>query len=129
MIIIHAGFLDYQLWLWGEAPAENAPEAPLRRGRKASAKSRPKNQNRLPFDAGGERLLATLAEVVSDLKMGKGDVAAATVWLPAVDGQPLASSPLIAEPPPSNGKVAITPRAVAAIPLSTAEAVNLLCHC
>lgn len=129
MIIIHAGFLDYQLWLWGEAPAEIAPEAPVRRGRKPAAKSKPKNQNRLPFDAGDERLLAALNEVFSDLKMSGSDVETATVWLPAVDGQPVASSPLIAEPPSSTSKAGIAPWSVAAIPLSTAEAVDLLCRC
>lgn len=129
MIIIHAGFLDYQLWLWGEAPAETAPEAPARRGRKTSAKSKPKNQNRLPFDAGDERLLAALNEVVSGLKMNKSDVETATVWLPTADGQPVASSSLIAEPPSSKSKAEIAPWAVAAIPLSTAEAVDLLCRC
>ncbi len=129
MIIIHAGFLDYQLWLWGEAPAETSPEAPARRGRKTSAKSKPKNQNRLPFDAGDERLLAALNEVVSGLKMNKSDVETATVWLPTADGQPVASSALIAEPPSSKSKAEITPWAVAAIPLSTAEAVDLLCRC
>ncbi|MCG3162682.1 MAG: RNA polymerase-associated protein RapA [Acidobacteria bacterium] len=129
MIIIHAGFLDYQLWLWGEAPAETSPEAPARRGRKTSAKSKPKNQNRLPFDAGDERLLAALNEVVSGLKMNKSDVETATVWLPTADGQPVASSSLIAEPPSSKSKAEIAPWAVAAIPLSTAEAVDLLCRC
>lgn len=129
MIIIHAGFLDYQLWLWGEAPVEIAPEAPARRGRKASTKSNPKNQNRLPFDVGDERLLAALNEVFTDLKMSKSDVETATIWLPAVDGQAVASSTLIAEPPSSNGKAAIAPWTVAAIPLSTAEAVDLLCRC
>src|SRR5215813_1056111 len=129
MMIIHAGFLDYQLWLWGETPAEIAPETPVRRGRKASAKSKPTNENRLPFDAGAERLLAALNEVVSGLKMNKSDVETAIVWAPAIDGQPVASSPLIAEPPSSNGKAEITPWTVAAIPLNTAEAVDLLCRC
>ena len=129
MIIIHAGFLGYQLWVWGETLAETAPEPLVRRGHKALAKSKPDNQNRWPFDAGGERLLAALNEVVSELKMSKSDVETAIVWAPAIDGQPVASSPLIAEPPSSNGKAEITPWTVAAIPLNTAEAVDLLCRC
>src|SRR5882672_8962696 len=127
MIILHAGFFDHQLWLWGEAPARTVLETPARRGRKATAKAR--KRERLPFDAGGDGLLAALNEVVSGLKMGKDDVGTATIWLPAVDGQPVASSPLIAEPPSSNGKAVIAPWAVAAIPLNTAEAVDLLCRC
>ncbi|MGH9766768.1 MAG: DEAD/DEAH box helicase, partial [Blastocatellia bacterium] len=127
MIILHAGFLDHQLWLWGEAPAGTAPEAPVRRGRKASAKS--KKRERLSFDAGGDSLLAALNEVVSGLKMSKSDVEAAAIWLPTVDGRPIASSALIAEPPSSTAKAAISPWAVSAIPLNTAEAVDLLCRC
>ncbi|MGH9935735.1 MAG: SNF2 helicase-associated domain-containing protein, partial [Blastocatellia bacterium] len=127
MIILHAGFLDHQLWLWGEAPAGTAPEALAKRGRKASAKA--KKRERLPFDAGGEGLLAALNEVVSGLKMSKSDVEAAVIWLPTVDDQPVASSALIAEPPPSSAKAAISPWAVSAIPLNTAEAVDLLCRC
>jgi SNF2 family DNA or RNA helicase len=129
MIIIHAGFLDYQLWLWGEAPAESLPEMSARRGRKAPAKSKSKNQKRLPFDAGAERLLGALSEIVSGLKMSEDDVETATVWLPEVSGQPVASSPLIAELPPSVSKAEIAPWMVSAIPLSTAEAVDLLCRC
>src|SRR5687767_10444834 len=117
MIILHAGFFDYQLWLWGEAPAGIATEASARRGRKTSSKAR--KCERLPFDAGSEGLLVALDEVVSGLKIGQDDVETATVWLPTVEGQPVASSPLIAEPPSSKGKAVIAPWAVAAIPLST----------
>ncbi|MGH9753224.1 MAG: DEAD/DEAH box helicase, partial [Blastocatellia bacterium] len=127
MIILHAGFFDHQLWLWGEAPAGTATESSARRGRKASAKA--KKQERLPFDAGSDGLLAALNEVVSGLKMGKDDVETAAIWLPTVDGHPVASSSIIAEPPSSNGKAMVAPWAVAAIPLHTAEAVDLLCRC
>ncbi len=127
MIILHAGFFDHQLWLWGEAPAGTVTESSAKRGRKTPPKV--KKRERLPFDAGGDGLLAALDEVVSGLKMGKDDVKTATMWLPTVDGQPVASSPLIAEPPPSNGEAVIAPWAVAAIPLNTAEAVDLLCRC
>jgi SNF2 family DNA or RNA helicase len=127
MIILHAGFFDHQLWLWGEAPAGTATETPAKRERKTSAKA--KKRERLPCDVGGDGLLLALNEVVSGLKMGKDDVGTATIWLPTVDSQPVASSPLIAEPPPSNGKAAIAPWAVAAIPLNTAEVVDLLCRC
>jgi SNF2 family DNA or RNA helicase len=129
VIIIHAGFLDHQLWLWGEAPVESSPEAPGRRGRKSSAKSNSKKNNRLPFDAGVERLLGALKEVVSGLKMTEDDVEAATVWAPTVEGRPVASSALIAEPPPVSARADIAPWAVAAIPLNTAESVDLLCRC
>ncbi len=129
MIIIHAGFLDHQLWLWGEASAETATDARARRGRKPSARSNSRKAQMLPFDAGGEGLLAALGEVVAGLKMSNDDLGMATVWAPTVDGQPIASSALIAEPPPSTAKAAIAPWAVTAIPLNPAEAIDLLCLC
>ncbi len=129
MIILHAGFFDHQLWLWGEAPARPASETPAKRGRKATAKAKAKKLETLPFDAGGDAMLAALSEVVSGLKMGKDGLETAAIWLPASDGQPIASSPLIAEPPSSNGEAVISPWAVAAIPLHIAEAVDLLCRC
>src|SRR5262249_20554834 len=98
-------------------------------GRKVSAKSKPTNGNRLPFDAGAERLLAALNEVVSGLKMNESDVETAIVWAPAVGGQPGASSPLLPQPPSSIGKAEITTWTVAAIPLNTSDAVDLLCRC
>ncbi len=70
-----------------------------------------------------------MGEVVSGLKMSEGDVEVATAWTPAVDGQPVASSALIAEPPSSTAKAVIAPWMVSAIPLNTAEAVGLLCLC
>src|SRR5262245_42927641 len=120
MIILHAGFFDHQLWLWGEVPAGTATESSARRGRKTPPKSkkREKLRDRLPFDAGPDGLLAALNEVVSDLDMGKDDVKTAAIWLPTVEGQPVASSPLIAEPPSLNGEAVIAPWAVAAIPLN-----------
>src|SRR5262245_7228505 len=131
MIILHAGFFDQQLWLWGETPAGTATESSASRGRKTTTKAQRKEKlrERLPFDAGPDGLLAALNEVVSDFKMGKDDIKSAAIWLPTVDGRPVASSPLIAEPASSNGEAVIAPWAVAAIPLNTAEAVDLLCRC
>jgi SNF2 family DNA or RNA helicase len=129
MIILHAGFLDHQLWLWGEASAEAAADRAPRRGRKPAARSNSRKAQTLPFDAGSEGLLAALGEFASGLKMSAGDVEKATVWTPTVDDQPIASSALIAEPPSSTAKAAIAPWTVSAIPLSTAEAVGLLCLC
>ncbi len=129
MIILHAGFLDHQLWLWGEASAEAAADQSARRGRKSAARSNSQKAQTLPFDAGAEGLLAALGEVAFGLKMGAGDVEKATAWTPTVDDQPVASSALIAEPPSSVAKVVIAPWTVSAIPLSTAEAVGLLCLC
>lgn len=61
--------------------------------------------------------------------MNEKDVATANIWAPAVDGRPVASSPLIAEPVSSKGMAKIAPWRVAAIPLNMAEVVDLLCRC
>jgi SNF2 family DNA or RNA helicase len=83
----------------------------------------------LPFDVGSEGLLAALGEVTHGLKMEMDDVKPATVWIPTVDGQPIASSALIAEPPSSGDKAVFQAWKVTAIPLNTVESVGLLCLC
>lgn len=121
MIIFHAAYRDQQVWLWGEAPVEAVP---AKRRRRTVSKAEV-----TPFDAGVERLLAALGEVFTGVKLNRSDTKEATVWLPTVDGQPIASSPLIADPPASKAKFVLAPWQVTALPLRTAEAVDLLCRC
>jgi SNF2 family DNA or RNA helicase len=128
MIILHAGFLDHQLHLWGETPAGSSSESSARRGRKSS-RSKPTNVEPLNYDAGIEGMLAALEAVVHGLMMTADDTETVVAWLPEADGQPIASSALIAESPALVKKAAIAPRSVTAIPLNTAEAVGLLCQC
>ena len=52
-----------------------------------------------------------------------------TAWMPTMDNQPVASSPLIAEPPKSRAKPILTPWTTTALPLSPEQAVELLCAC
>lgn len=94
MIVLHAGFQQGRLLLWGEAPAQ--PKAPRRRGR-----SHPPS---LPYDAGAERLSAALTQAGVGLAMGKKHIEHVIAWLPTVGDQPLASSPLIAQSPKSRAK-------------------------
>ncbi len=126
MIIFHAGFRDNQLCLWGEAPASDVPS----RGRKRT-KSRAKlrRAEQLPYDAGSDGLLAALGEVAAGLTMDRIDTELSNVWLPTLNGQPLASSPLIAEPPSTSSKPALAPWAVTVVPLQIVEALDLLCAC
>src|SRR5262245_35890914 len=132
MIIFHAGFFDGQLHLWGEAPVTERPESSIERKASASkAKSQP--AKRLPYDAGGETILAALSEIIAGAEVDESDARQATVWLPTVEGQPIASSPLIAEPPSpdqnaEHAKATIAPWEVVALPLTMTEAVELLCR-
>src|SRR5207245_6356501 len=51
------------------------------------------------------------------------------VWLPTLDGQPIASSPLIAELPESGAHTTVAPWIVTTLKLTPPEAVSLLCAC
>ncbi|MDI9393959.1 MAG: DEAD/DEAH box helicase [Euryarchaeota archaeon] len=121
MIILHAGRVGKQFFLWGESPSEN--EIPLvRRGRK------PKNPivKPYPYDSGFENLSSTLELLgINGRKMAEK----INVWVPTVGGIPLPSSPLVAEIPDSKAEPSLAPWTVHAYPLETEEAILLLCTC
>ncbi|HEX5084721.1 MAG TPA: DEAD/DEAH box helicase [Blastocatellia bacterium] len=126
MIIFHAAFHDGQLWLWGETPAQ-AEIAGGKSGGRSSAKAKSRREKSSPYDAGGQALLAALAEVTYGLRMGEDAISPATAWLPSIGDQPIASSPLIADAPSADVSPTLAPWRVTAIPLRSAEAVDLLC--
>ena len=128
MIIFHAAFHDGQLWLWGERPAQ-AEIAGGKSGGRSSAKAKSRQEKSSPYDAGGQALLAALAEVTYGLRMGEDAISPATAWLPSIGDQPIASSPLIADSPSADVSPTLAPWRVTAIPLTSAEAVDLLCGC
>ena len=127
MIIFHAAFHDGQLWLWGETPAQ-IEIAGGKSGSRSSAKAKSWREKSSPYDAGNQALLAALADVTSGLRMGGDAVSPATARVPSGD-QPLASSPIIAEAPSADVEPALAPWRVTVIPLTSAEAVDLLCGC
>ena len=110
MIVLHGSVCEGRLWVWGESPAE-----PGRRAR----------GDRSPFDPGRERLAQALAEVGVGDAVPKGALA----WLPSVQGKPVASGALIAEPPVGKVEVRIAPWAVAAAGLDIEESLGLLARC
>ena len=126
MIILHAGFQEKHLLLWGEtALTETQAKAkPARVSKKSSAKA-PK----LIYDVGADGLLTALSEFFSGVKIEKSEFENVTVWLPTVDGQPLASNVLIAEPPESKSPPELAAWMVTALPLATVEAIELLSLC
>src|SRR5262249_44732122 len=122
MLILHASFLDDCLALWGEVPADGEPVTkPSRRKKAATSAS--------IFDAGQDALTAALATVLPDLPGRSPQTEAVTAWLPTVDGRPIASSPLITEPPPPGAAASIQPWTVTALRLSSDAAAALLCAC
>ncbi len=125
MLLVHASFWEGQLVVWGETP----PKTPQRITRKAQRQSRPDEVRISPLDAGTSPLIAALAEVVPGFTLKKGRADTWVAWLPTTLGAaPLASSPLIAEPPPqSAGASQLAPWKVSALRLTTAQAIELLC--
>src|SRR2546425_8180935 len=129
MIVLHAGVCDDQLLLWGETPAEPQALAPKRNGRKSTKNSHTPgiHPQPLPYDAGSESLVATLQEAGLGSTADRKHTQPVIAWLPTIDNQPVASSPLIAEPPQSRKTPTVVPWTVTALPLTTAQAVGGLC--
>src|SRR5207244_1080673 len=124
MIVLHAGLADGRLLLWGETPLAGEPAVPARkRGRQPKVPA----AQPLPYDAGEARLREGLE--AAGLTDGKGAAEPVTAWLPTLDGTPVASSPLVAEPPEASGTAVLAPWTVTALALSPGQAVDLLCAC
>src|SRR5581483_9398752 len=124
MLLLHGGLESDRFLLWGEQPIDAAPVKNQRR-RKSSAK----RGNPFPYDAGAEALHNALKASGLDTSNYELTTAPATVWLPSIDGQPVASSPLIAEQPETNESARISPWCVTALDLPIGLAVDLLAMC
>ena len=122
MIILHAGRVGKQFFLWGESPAEKEIPA-VRRGRK------PKNQvaKPYPFDSGFDNLSSILE--LLPIGTGRRETENINVWMPTIGGNPVPSSPLVAEIPTSKAELTLAPWTVHAYLLEAEEAMVLLCAC
>lgn len=125
MLIAHAGLSAGRFLLWGETPGREPEGTTPKRGRKLS---KPKPQP-LPFDAGAAALIEALHGVLPDPNQLRDAAELAPLWLPTVQGQPLASSPLIAEPPEFTTDAALAPWTVTVLPLTPNGALSLLSAC
>lgn len=126
MIILHASIRDGHFLLWGETPVELEAVPAKRRGRKTVTAQRASS---LPYMAGAEALLAALTEAAFTLPVDQASAEKMIVWLPTIDGRPLASSHLIAELPEASGQAQLAPWRVTALTLRTAQMIDLLCSC
>lgn len=122
MIILHAGRVGKQFFLWGESPAENEIESP-RRGRK------PKNPvlKPYPYDPGFENLFSALELLLGS--PGRKEAEKINIWMPTIGGNPIPSSSLVAEIPDSKAEISLAPWTVNAYSLETEETLVLLCAC
>jgi SNF2 family DNA or RNA helicase len=125
MIILHAGFYNHQLLIWGETPASLDSRPVKRRGRK------PKVAKPLPliYDAGAKKLSQVLTEIGCIFKVEKDTFHNLFAWAPSVDQQPLASSPLIAAIPEAHDEITLIPWQITVVKLPGPALVELLCSC
>jgi superfamily II DNA or RNA helicase len=122
-LFIHGGFAGEHFLLWGESAPERAVVPPKRRGRRPKKVAPP----HYPFDSGADALARALAEAGMAMPNARPDQM--VLRLPSIDGRPLASSPLVEEPPPSNDAPTITPWTSSALRLPAGAAVEILCGC
>lgn len=117
---LHAAFGLGQFWLWGEVAAGRASPLPKLRRRRTGQPHPPPN----PFDAG--------AEVLDDAAGGLGLTPASVnlervfLWLPTVDGRPIASNPIVEEVPDSVEGAEIAPWETAALAVAPTAFAALL---
>ncbi len=124
MLILHAGLIDGRFLLWGETPLP--PTAPRpRRGRKTKASA----AAALPFAAGAEAISTALQDVLPEFTPARSQPEPAVLWLPTIAGQPLASSPLIAEPPESVAEAAPAPWTITALALTPRQSLDVVAAC
>lgn len=129
MIVLHAGIVEGQFFLWGETPAEQKPSLEKKSRRKAAPGSPSSFSKPLPYDAGAKRLSNAFEEAGLNLEAKKSFIEEVLIWLPTVDGQPVPSSPLIGETPEGDAKAILTPWLITGFRLSTKQMVEFLCAC
>src|SRR5204863_8727363 len=119
-LVLHASLREDGLEVWAESPVGETPPARLRR------RGRVPRSPGSPYDPPAEALLAALTAAGLG---GELETHPAVAWLPTVDGAPIASSPLIAEPPASKALPTLAPWTMTACRLAAAPAIDLLCAC
>ena len=127
MIVLHAGILEGQFFLWGEIPPEDQTLLTKERKRKGDSRTASSFLKHLPYSAEEEKLSTVLKEAGFDFRVSKGSTGIMVVWLPTVDNKPIPSSPLIAEAPEDGTKAILVPWTVTGLRLSTEQVVELLC--
>ncbi len=125
MIVFHGAIGETGLFLWGERPIEGEVEPRRRPGRKPK-KPVPEP---FPYDAGLEALREALSEAGTVVRRSRTEALGMFVWVPTAGNIPLASSPLIAEPPDVKQISGIAPWTIAVIPLGIPESIEWLCRC
>lgn len=119
MIVLQASAWDGRLVVWGESPTDKD-----RADRAASGSYGMLPPS--PFDPGRSALAAALAEVDASLKVPAADLVEWTIWMPSTSRAPIASTPLVAEPPTGNRSIRVGSWKVFALALDEDQALTLL---
>jgi SNF2 family DNA or RNA helicase len=125
MLVLHAGFQENHLILWGEIPAVPPRSGRLAKGRLKAVKFPP-----LPYDAEKEKFSEALQVAgLGHLLNGLGSHQAAVAWLPTQKNHPWTSSPLISEAPASYAPAVLSPWQITGLRLPPPAEIELLCAC
>jgi SNF2 family DNA or RNA helicase len=124
MLVLQASLEVGQLFLWGETRASESEVPVKRRGRRPKSAPVPL----FPYNPGAE-LILTWSEAVPGFKVDSAAVQERILWLPAMNGQPVASSPLIAEPPGPDTTAVLSPWTVRGLLCTAEQAVDVLGAC
>ena len=119
MIVLHLARMAGESLIWGEAAAAPGVRPPSRRSRNPGPAA-------LPFGAKRASLAGALAEIAPGFRAGASVPGTRVVWLPSMRGQPLASTPIIAETPERGGPVSLAPWRVAVLQVTMPTLVDLL---
>jgi SNF2 family DNA or RNA helicase len=122
VLLLHGAVADGSLLIWGET-SRSAPAQSIQRRRARSSGEPPVS----PFDAGAGGLVAGAKE--GGLSVSAVPVRQATLFLPTLDGLPLASSPLIETPAVRTGEASLGAWRVSALDFPLALAIEPLCAC
>src|SRR3712207_446519 len=112
MLILHASWAEGQLQLWGEVAREGKTRSGPPRGRRSMTAAM------LPFGATEAELRTALEQAGITLESTARRAAAWVLWLPTMDGVPVASSPLIAASPAADGPATLATWAFTSLPVA-----------
>ena len=73
MLILHAGLIDENLYIWGEKASNEAGKEPPKKATPGGP---------LPFDAGGDVIRTVLANTLFDGSIRRQQPESVTAWLP-----------------------------------------------
>jgi superfamily II DNA or RNA helicase len=132
MILLHGAFVENGFYLWGESAPEPVAPGVTPGGHKPKGNERHaalETPRRFLYDAGPEPIIHKLVGAGLEIPDLPENRALLFLWMPTVGSTPLASSPLIADPPTSRKSPSLRMWSVRARRFNPGDAIDLLCRC